>query len=459
MQRSRGAIVGAFVLVGVVLFGAGLFLIGDRRLLFTSHFEVATTFGKVTGLTVGTRVRLAGLAAGEVLEIRVPARPSERFLVRMRIREDLGPLVRTDSVCTIQTDGIVGNAFVQVGLGSDEAAQAGPGTILPGVDPIEFADLIQEGRDTFRIVSREIMELTNDVSEAVNVLTETIDTAKAVITDVGDEVQSIARTGERVALDVQHTFGQVRTLVDGVRAGEGTVGRLLTDPSLFERLDNVTREAEQTARAVRETAERTRTAVEGFAGPDGMGPEITRSIRSTLAGIEEVTSDLAEGTEALKRNFLFRGFFRERGFFDLNSISREAYQAGLLERNRALVRVWLDASLIFRRGPDGVESLTDEGRRRLDTAMAPLLQYPRTSPLVIEGYAGPGEDEGAYVLSLDRAQRVREYVLSRFRRQTTLTGVMPLSRDSRGSPRGDGQWAGVALALYVPHNQLRQSSR
>ncbi|MDH4066414.1 MAG: MCE family protein, partial [Acidobacteriota bacterium] len=76
MEGKRAAWVGAFVLGGVLLFAAGLFLIGDRRLLFTDNFEIGTTFSKVTGLQVGTRVRLAGLDAGEVLEIRVPRRPS-----------------------------------------------------------------------------------------------------------------------------------------------------------------------------------------------------------------------------------------------------------------------------------------------------------------------------------------------------------------------------------------------
>ena len=45
MNRMRGAIVGAFVLGGLVLFGAGLFLIGDRRLLFAEQFELSSTFG------------------------------------------------------------------------------------------------------------------------------------------------------------------------------------------------------------------------------------------------------------------------------------------------------------------------------------------------------------------------------------------------------------------------------
>ena len=458
MQRKRGAMVGGFVLAGIVVFGLGLFLIGDRRLLFSRQFEVTTTFGKVTGLVNGTPVRLAGLNAGEVLEITTPSRPSERFVVRMRIREDVHALVRTDSVATIQTDGIVGNAFVQIGMGTDEARVVQAGDILTGIDPIEFADLVQEGRDTFRLVSREFLVLTGEVTKAVGGLTETIAVSKQVIADVGGELKVVAAESGRVAADVGDTVDDVRVIVADVKAGKGTVGQLFTNPAVYNRISGIASDAEQTARTVRETAEITRDAVANFSGPNGLGPQLTQSIRNTLGGIEEVTFDLAEGTEALKRNFLFRGFFRDRGFFDLDTISREAYQQGLLERNRTAVRIWLDGALLFTRSDAGTEALTDDGRRRIDVAMAQLMQYPHNSPLVVEGYADP-DDENAYLVSLDRAQRVRDYVLNRFRRQTTLTGIMPLSGEAAGSPSGDNTWAGVALTMYVPNHEAGQESR
>src|SRR5690606_1261466 len=144
-----------------------------------------------TGLQVGTRVRVAGLEAGEVLEVALPSRPSDRFRVRMRLRQDVRPLVRTDSVAAIQTDGIVGSAFIQVSVGTDEAAPVMPGATIAGTDPIEFADLIQEGRETFRTVSREIIDLKDEVSGAVVVLSETLETANDVIADVGGDVGAL----------------------------------------------------------------------------------------------------------------------------------------------------------------------------------------------------------------------------------------------------------------------------
>lgn len=460
MNRMRTVIVGAFVLGGLLLFGGGLFLIGDRRLLFVDQFELNSTFGKVTGLHIGTQVRVAGLAAGEVLEIRLPAGPSDKFRVRMRLREDVRQLVRTDSTCAVQTDGIVGNAFVQVSVGTDTSPPVEPGDTITGIDPIEFADLIQEGRDTFRTVAKEVIELKEDVSGAVGVLTQTIDTANGVIENVGQDVGRLTTTSARLVENVQRTVADARALVNDVRQGQGTIGQLLTDRALYERMTSVGREAEQTVRNLREATDRARAVVESVAAPNGTAQQIAQTLRNTLAEVQEVTSDLAEGTEALKRNFLFRGYFRQRGFFDLDAISREAYQSGVLEgKDRTALRIWIDANVLFTRDPDGAERLTAAGRRRLDSAMADLVRYPRDSPLVVEGYAEASESEAPYLVSVDRAQIVRDYLLGRFRRQTTLTAIMPLSDSALGSPRGDGRWSGVALALFVGNDALGRLGR
>ena len=130
-------------------------------------------------------------------------------------------------------------------------------------------------------------------------------------------------------------------------------------------------------------------------------------------------------------------------------MSRDAYLSGALEgNNRAALRIWVEAGALFATQPDGTERLTEAGRRRIDSVMADFVRYPMNSPLVVEGYALASEDETAFLVSLDRAELVRDYILSRFRRRVTLTGVMPLSSQAPGSPAG-GSWSGVALALFV----------
>ena len=454
MGSNRKAVVGAFVIAGTILFAFALFLIGDRRLLFAQQFEIATNFGKVSGLQVGTKVRVEGYDAGEVLEIRIPSRPSERFVVRMRIREDVRPLVRVDSVCGVQTDGLVGSAFVQISRGTDEARLVEAGETLTGVDPVEFADLIQEGAETFRTVARTVLELGDQVGEAITPLTDTATTASTLLVDVSANIKAITATGTRVTEDARAVVEGTRGIVSDLQAGRGTIGRLLTDDSHYQQWLRIAGEAEQTVANLRQTTETARTMMNGLSAPDGGAQQVLQTVRDTLSSTREVLSDLSEGTEALKRNFLFRGFFRDRGFFDLDAITREAYLGGALERNdRTALRIWIDAAGLFDRAADGSEQLTEAGRRRLESAMADLVRYPRDSPLVVEGYADASAGEASYLVSFDRAVLVREYLLSRFRRRATLTGTMAMSDRAAASPLGD-RWSGVALALFVRTDEL-----
>src|SRR5262245_14432220 len=200
LMSRMSVIVGAFMVGGILLFVGGLFLIGDRRLLFARQFELNATFGKVTGLQVGGKVRLAGFDAGEVLEIGIPSQPSDPFRVRMRVREDLHQLVRTDSTCGLQTDGIVGSTFVEITKGTDQAPMVPAGALITGVDPIDFADVIREGRETFRTVSREIIDLKGDVSLAIGAVAQTAQSANGLIVSVGKEIQGVSKSGT-AALD------------------------------------------------------------------------------------------------------------------------------------------------------------------------------------------------------------------------------------------------------------------
>ena len=121
MVASKLVGAGAFVVIGVLLFTVGLFMIGERRMLFEDRMVVYTEFAKLGQLQNGAVVRVAGADAGEVTEIGIPSSPAGKFRVKMEIREELHGLVRTDSIATTQTEGLVGALFVNIGAGSESA--------------------------------------------------------------------------------------------------------------------------------------------------------------------------------------------------------------------------------------------------------------------------------------------------------------------------------------------------
>jgi phospholipid/cholesterol/gamma-HCH transport system substrate-binding protein len=164
--------------------------------------------------------------------------------------------------------------------------------------------------------------------------------------------------------------------------------------------------------------------------------------------MNEVMSDMAENTEALKHNWFFRGYFNSRGFYDLDSVSVADYRQGRFAPKLKPVRRWLGAGELFSKGPNTEEVLTDEGKHKLDLAMADFLLEARNTPVMIEGYASAGATHDQFLLSRARAIRVRDYLVRRFSLRSSYIGFIPLGAE--GSPEGEFKGAdGVAMALFV----------
>lgn len=445
MPNFRLAAVGAFVIGGVLLFAVGIFLIGNRRMLFDDTFRVYAEFAEIAALENGATVRVAGMDAGEVEIIRVPPSPSGRFRVRMRVREDLHQLVRLDSVASIQNDGLVGNKFVQVEAGSEEAETVPDQGTIQSQEPFDIADMMEKLSGTIDTVNDTIVTLRAELETTLTTLVDTATTAQTLITDVGADARAIMASGQQVTEDLQ-------TIVAGVRQGRGTVGRLINDDALFESAKNIAADAEKTMANVREASEQARTAIADLRSKGGSVEDLTTNLNQTLSLARDAMSDMAENTEALKRNFFFRGFFNRRGYFDLDEIGVREYRTGALERGgRRSVRIWLQGGFLFTRDAAGDEVLSEEGKQRLDSAMSPFVRYPRNTPLVVEGYAQEPMGSERFLQSRRRADLVRGYLIGKFGLDPNYTIAMPMGAQAQDSPNGD-RWDGIALAAFPEHD-------
>lgn len=444
MGSPRLALVGAFVIGGLLLFAVGLFLIGDRRLLFSDQFEVQADFGNVAGVEIGTGVRLSGLPAGEVIGIAIPSAPGGRFVVRMRVREDLHALVRTDSEAAILSDGLLGSAFIQLRAGSEEAPLVPDGGALSGVDAAAISDLIAEGRETFRIAADEMVQMRADLAGTFEGFAETIDSTTRLVSGIESDVRRVTDASASLVTETEGMVAEVRRVMETVTSGQDAVERVLA-------------ETEGTMRSVRQSAETVQGAIARFSGPDSATERLLVEAGEVMGRAREALADVADNTEALKRNWLFRGFFAERGFYNLDELTVEEYRTLLADDRYAPLRIWIAAERLFTTGPDGGLALHEEAGRRIGEAMGELLQYPRDSPIVVEGYATDGAPGPRMLAAHARAELVESHLRRTFRR-AGATGTMALGAEAARSPSGDGRWDGVALTLFADPDALAQAA-
>lgn len=442
--------VGVFVLGGLLLFAAGLFMIGDRQMAFAKKFTVYTEFKKITGLQPGAVVRVRGAKAGSITQILPPDTPSGKFRVQFEITQDLHQLVRTDSIATIETEGLVGGSYLGIGMGTDAAQPVPSDGTIAGKEPFDIADLMQQMGDTVKKANDMFDDMKAKVEGTIVAVGDTVDTANKLFVDVAPDMKKMAASGALISSDIAQISEQIRT-------GKGTIGKLVNDDELYKRVTAIAEQADGIASDTRQLVASTKKTLEGFQAKDGPVQGMTASVKQTMDDARKAVEGLAENMDALKHNFLLRGFFKRRGYYDLAEMSPAEYRQGTLTKgsDRRVVRAWGRADSLFEPDPDrqDQERLTAAGQAWVDSGIAPYLEHVASGIVIVEGYSQRGTRDEQYLRSRARAGIVRDYLIGKFHLDPQATGAVPLSAESTDSP-GKTPWDGVALAVILPKASL-----
>jgi phospholipid/cholesterol/gamma-HCH transport system substrate-binding protein len=168
-----------------------VFLVGSRESKFGSSYLVRSNFENVAGLTEGADVRVGGIRKGIVQSIRLPRKPNGRVVVTMSLSRDTQAIVKQDSVASIQSEGMLGDKYVEVGFGSMESAELKGGETIESAPPLDISDLFQK-------------------------VSQIMDTSQ-------------------VALDsIQGAADNINLITGKMNTGKGTIGKLLNDTTLYQ---------------------------------------------------------------------------------------------------------------------------------------------------------------------------------------------------------------------------------
>ena len=466
---SKKTLVGVFLIGGAILFAVGLFLIGSRKQLFAHHFEIYTEFNKVDTLQPGAKVRVSGMDAGQVEDIQVPKTPASRFRLKLQVDEKFRPIIRNDSVASVETEGMVGNKYVDIGKGSDRSPECRPGGTLPSEEPFEMSDLMRQGSGFVKTTQATIQDIRGRADKAIDNITSLTGHADGVIVSVRGDVKRITSNGAHIA-------GNANEIVSGVREGRGVAGKLLSDDTVASNVATTISQAKQTSENAEQASQKVNTmlsevrktdlpdihqtlqntrdmtgqlnqAVGTFLSKGNRNENTAAALRDTVQGARQATTNLADDTEAIKHNFFLRGFFKRRGFYNLDQITPSKYASTrFVKKPRA--RVWIPSAGLFTAQPNGAQELTDTGRSILDQSMSDLTPFLPNNPIMVEGYSTNGMPDQQYLISRQRAVEVRQYLESRFHLNSKRVGAIALS-DHPPEGTGKTRWDGVSLVLIV----------
>src|SRR5580693_3729645 len=425
MRIHRWAI-GLFLTSGIGLFTAILFLIGNRHDVFDKHVEFYAEFSDIGGLPRGAQVRVSGIEAGEVKGIQIPSSPASKFRLKLQVRADARGMVRTDSLVSIRTEGIVGDEYVFIRKGTGTAGEAPDGATLPSKEPFDIGAALEKGSALLDNVHSSVTDLHGRLDVALESVTKTVNHVDGLVTVVQPDIRKLASNASQIT-------DTINDIVSDLNAGKGPAGLLLRDETTrkmlqatlsnaqqatlnlsdaSERADQVladvqSRDLASKAQSILENvqamSEQLNQTVKSALAPDNMGDDGATNIRETLSNLNRGTANLAEDTEALKHEFFFRGFFKKRGFYNLEQLSPDEYLKACQHQNGCGSRTWLDAANLFDTGSNGTAQLDEAGRHAIDGAVAPVVDSLLDHVVVIEGYSAAGSPDQQFVMSRRRA--------------------------------------------------------
>jgi phospholipid/cholesterol/gamma-HCH transport system substrate-binding protein len=276
---SREQRIGLFFLVGLVLLALAIELTLGLG-LFHRRYLLKADFTDVQGLDRGADVRLAGLRAGRVDDLAL-----EGDHVRVTMAIDGNLTARRDSVARLAFRALSGERFVSLTLGTPTAPPAGPGDVLEGETPAGLADAVDQ-------LSR--------VAESVDQLATTLDTeAGRLLVTLADVVEE-----NRTALN--EVTSHVASVSEKLDRGTGTLGRLLNDPALYDRINGTVGDVRRSVQDLGAVAQNLRSG-QGTLGKllskdDALYDQVQATIddlASAARNAQEITDGLRAGEGTL----------------------------------------------------------------------------------------------------------------------------------------------------------------
>jgi phospholipid/cholesterol/gamma-HCH transport system substrate-binding protein len=458
-------IVGVFVTAGLALFTTGLFMIGNRHEAFARHIEIYTKFSNLSGIAQGAKVQVAGMDAGQVIGVEIPDSPPAKFRVKVRISEKLRGLVRSDSVVTIGTEGVVGNRFLAISAGTARAPVAAPGATLAGAEPTDISALLDQAKGTIGNIDTTVRNANKLVTNADGListlggnLNSTVTEVKTTVSNANELIAGIKEgrgaagmllRDEALADQVRQAVTNIQGATSDLKSAAATAGTLVSElqsKGFPQKVDDTLTEVNQTAKNFNAASAQVRQVVADLAGPDEDGATAVATIRESLSNVNVAAVNMADETEALKHNFLLRSFFRKRGYYTLTGLSPDLYRKDPLFAAQNTDRAWLPADQLFHPDSRGLEELTLHGRSALSASLANYGQRIFQSPIMVEGYSDCEIVSDRLAVSRARAILVRNYLQSHFHLDSGKLGAVALEdRPPDGSAHPS--WNGVVIAV------------
>ena len=325
--NSQKIRLGLFVISGLLLFITAIYFIGDKQKMFGQTNHLKAVFNNVNGLQLGNNVRYSGLNAGTIRAINMIN--DTVIEVDMLIDKDIFNHIKKDATAIIGSDGLVGNMIINIIPGKGNKPVVEPGDEIQTVKRVQTDDLLS----TLDVTNKNAANLTADL---LIITKEIIDGKGTMGLLIKDSIMSedLKQTMHYLKLTTKGSSESVKklsSLISSLENKNNVIG-VLKDTAVANNIKKIVSNLDNSSDQIDKVVTNLNSTILNI--KDGKGalnylsndPKLVRKIDSTMVNINEASFRLNEDLEALKHNFLFRGYFKKQAKAKLKEEKKETKQ-------------------------------------------------------------------------------------------------------------------------------------
>jgi len=260
ISQKYETIVGLFVVASLAALLIMVLIIARQEGLWQNYLEYQAVFKNISGLRVGSEVRLAGVVVGSVTKTAV--RSDGKILVTFEVLEQYRDQIREDSAATIGMIGLLGDRSLDLASGTPAKPVIPPGGLVAATEPLDLQVLLARAAPSLDSIQKafdNLARITDDMSDPRG--------------------------------DFKLALANIRETFQKINEGQGTMGLLLSDPKLYQH--------------TLETINKAQNFIDTLNNPKGTlgmvvhDPEFRAVLRKTVKDVQVMAANLRQGSVPL----------------------------------------------------------------------------------------------------------------------------------------------------------------
>ncbi len=219
------------------------------------------------------------------------------------------------------------------------------------------------------------------------------------------KANGILDSSQQAVQNTTDATAHLNSISSKIDSGQGTVGALVNDKELYSNL-----------------------------------AQTTSALHDTMLQAQSGVTDFQENMEALKHNFLLKGYFKKRGYEDSDDLT--ANQISAIPQGTPLKAFTYSVRQLF----DARDSAKLKDQKSLNAGGEYLAQNQFGYAVIVVSCGSEGDTQKDLVLTEARATVVRDYLVENFGFDDSQLKTFGLGKQTR--PGTDGDWGSIQILIY-----------